>query len=301
MSMHFKGGNMDENKKMNVPMKITSLIIDNYEIEKLKNLIKVNKLKTTPPTSEHELLRIDDGEIRVILYKSGKLVYNDSEASRKILDIILKKEDKYDYVLGSDETGKGEWYGPLVIVATALTPEEIIELRRLGVKDSKAIKKPKLLELAKNLIKMDFQRHSIKLSPVTYNKLYSNFHKEGKTMNDMMAWAHSRVIQELLDKIEFGKAKVIIDKFDFEKTEYRLGGIDKTNLKIIQKSGAESETPVAAASIIAKYLFEMEVDKLDDKYGIDIRKSRPEDLELDILSMVAKIHFKNVKKIFKKH
>jgi len=288
-------------KKMKVSMKITSLIIDNHEIEILKNLIKENKLKTTLPTSEHELLRISDGEIRIILYRSGKLVYNDSEASRKIIDLILKKEKGYAYILGSDETGKGEWYGPLVIVATALTPEEIVELRKLGVKDSKTIRKPQLLELAKNLIKMDFQRHSIKLSPLTYNKLYSNFHKEGKTMNDMMAWAHSRAIQELIDKIEFGKAKVIIDKFDLEKTEYRLGGIDKTNLQIIQKSRAESETPVAAASIIAKYLFEMEVDKLDDKYGIDLRKSRPEDLEPDILPMVAKIHFKNVKKIFNKH
>ena len=111
----------------------------------------------------------------------------------------------------------------------------------------------------------------------------------------MMAWAHSVVIQKLLTTIEFEKAKVVIDKFDYDKTEYRLEKIDKTNLEIIQKSGAESETAVAAASIIAKYIFEREVDKLNNLYNIDLRNSKPKDLNPNLLSMVAKIHFKNVK------
>ncbi|MCE7698806.1 MAG: hypothetical protein K8E24_008255 [Methanobacterium paludis] len=123
--------------------------------------------------------------------------------------------------------------------------------------------------------------------------------RENKNLNDMMAWAHSAVIQDLLEKIRFKKAKVVIDKFDFEKTRYRLEKVDKTNLKIIQKSGAESETAVAAASIIAKYIFEKEVDKLNRKYNMNLRKSKPEDIKRDLLPEVGKIHFKNVKKCLK--
>lgn len=277
-------------------MEITSLIIEDDEVEKLKRLIHDQDLKTAPITSEYELLRVKDGEINFILYKSGKLVYNGSDASKKILRSALQKEEFYDYVLGSDETGKGEWYGPLVVVATALKPEEILQLRLMGVKDSKTIKTPQIIKLAQKIVKMDFIYHSILLNPHTYNRLYSDFHREGKSLNDLMAWAHSRVVQELLAKIEFKQAKLVIDRFDFKKTEKRLESIDQRRLKIIQKTGGESETPVAAASIIAKYLYELEIDKLDDKYGIDLRNSKPEEIKPEILPEVAKIHFKNVNK-----
>ena len=253
-----------------------SLLLDKEEIERVKCLIEEKNLKKVNITNEYELLRVKDKDLNIILYKSGKLVYNGNDASIKFLDAILKKEESYDYILGSDETGKGEWYGPLVVVATALKPEEILELRKLGVMDSKDIKKPKLLKLAKKIIKKDFIRYSIVILPKTYNKRYNEFNNENKNLNDLMAWAHSKVIQELLNQIKFTNAKVVIDKFDYKKTKDRLEKIDKTNLEIIQKTGGESETSVAAASIIAKYLFEQEVDKLDKKYGLKLRNSKPE-------------------------
>jgi ribonuclease HIII len=274
-----------------------SLSLNNQEIKLLKNLIEKKGLKTRDLTNQYELLRIKDDNLNIVVYKSGKLVHNGSYASKKILDTILIKEESYDYILGSDETGKGEWYGPLIVAATALSPEEILELRKLGVRDSKTIKRPKLLKMAETIIKMNFHRHSITLTPKTYNKLYSDFKKEGKTLNDLMAWAHFRVIKELLDKIEFGNAKIIIDQFDYDKTEDRMKGLDQTKLKVIQKTGGESETPVAAASIIAKYIFESEVNKLNQKYQVDLRKSKPEDIKPDLLPQVAKIHFKNVGKL----
>jgi ribonuclease HIII len=271
-----------------------SLTINISELEGLKGAILENKLTREAVKSNYELLRIKEDDISIIVYKSGKVVHNDSEASKRIIESILKKDTKYDYILGSDETGKGEWFGPLVVVATALTPEEIVELRKLGVQDSKNFKKPQLLKMAKKIINMAFVRHSLPLNPKTYNRLYNNFKSEGKNLNDMMAWAHSVVIQDTLKKIEYNKAKVVIDKFDFEKTEYRLENVDKTNLKVIQKTGGESEIPVATASIIAKYLYEKEVDKLNEKYGINLRMSNPEDIDPEILPLVAKLHFRNV-------
>jgi ribonuclease HIII len=274
-----------------------SLAISNDELENLKGIIREEKLNCESVKNSYELLRIKENDIVIIVYRSGKLVYNDSDASKQIVNSILIKDFEYDFILGSDETGKGEWFGPLVVVATALTPDEIVDLRMLSVQDSKKIKKSQLLKLGKKLKNMDFQRYSVILNPRSYNKLYSKLQREGKSLNDMMAWAHSVVIKELIEKIEFKKVKVVIDKFDFEKTEYRLENVDKRNLEIIQKSGGESEIPVAAASIIAKYLFELEVDKLNKKYQIDLRKVKPKDVSLDVLPTVAKVHFKNIKNI----
>ena len=189
-----------------------------------------------------------------------------------------------------------DWFGPLVVVTTALKPYEINELRKLGVGIVKIFKKQQLLKIAKNILKLDFIYESIILPPKTYNMRYSELSKENKSLNDLMASANANVIQKVLGQIEFNNAKLIIDKFDYKKTEYQLENIDKTNLVVIQKSGAESETSVAASSIIAKYLFEKEVDKLDKEYGLDLRKSNPEDIDSAIISDVAKIHFKNVQK-----
>jgi ribonuclease HIII len=274
----------------------SSIQLDDEEIKKMKSLIEEKGLKKSKITNQYELLRVKDKNFNFVLYKSGKLVHNGNETSINFLNEILQIEDNYDYILGSDETGKGEWFGPLVVVATALKPDEIHELRKLGVRDSKNIKKPQLLKLAKNIIKLDFIRQSIIIPPKTYNIRYSELNKENKSLNDLMAWAHVKVIQKILGQIEFSNAKVIIDKFDYKKTEHQLEKINKTNLEVIQKSGAESETSVAASSIIAKYLFEKEVDKLDKEYGLNLRKSKPEDIDSVILSNVAKIHFKNVQK-----
>jgi ribonuclease HIII len=274
----------------------SSIQLDDEEIKKMKGLIEEKGLKESKVTNQYELLRVKDGDFNFVLYTSGKLVHNGSETSINFLNEILRIEDKYDYILGSDETGKGEWFGPLVVVTTALKPYEINELRKLGVRDSKNIKKPQLLKIAKNILKLDLIYESIILPPKTYNMRYSELSKENKSLNDLMAWAHANVIQKVLGQIEFNNAKLIIDKFDYKKTEYQLEKIDKTNLVVIQKSGAESETSVAASSIIAKYLFEKEVDKLDKEYGLDLRKSKPEDIDGAIISDVAKIHFKNVQK-----
>ncbi len=272
-------------------------MINDHEILELKNLINKNKIEKSPVTNDYESLRVKNGKISLILYKTGKIVYTDNESSRKLLNTILERDEVYDYILGSDETGKGEWYGPLVVVATALTPEEIIELRLLGVKDSKTIKKPQIIKLAKKIIEMDFKWQSIILKPRTYNNLYNQFKIEGKSLNDIMAWAHSKVIQQILAVIKYRKAKVIIDKFDYKKTDYRLKSVDQTGLKIIQMTGGESEIPVATASIIAKYLFEKTVDELNDLYNVNLRDVKPENVKSELLSETAKIHFKNVQKL----
>ena len=281
-------------------MVTNSLILSGKEMENLKAIINEISLNKYPITNKYELLRVKDQNINLILYNTGKLVFNETPETLDILNSILERQTGYDYFLGSDETGKGEWYGPLVVVATALKPEEIIKLRLMGVKDSKTIKTAKIIEIARQILETEITYNSIILNPQTFNKLCTEFKMEGKNLNDLMAWAHSRVIGDILKRIEFNQAKIVIDRFDREKTEKRLKKLEDSRINVIQKTKGESEIPVAAASIIAKYLFEMEVDKLNRRYELKLKNSSPEEINPEILQDVAKEHFKNVKNYLKK-
>jgi len=276
-----------------------SITLQDEEIERLKSYIEEYGLSRIPVKSRYELLRIKDRGIEMILYKSGRLVYNDSSEMRRIIDEILKIENEYTYILGTDEAGKGEWYGPLIVECVALKPREIDELRKIGVRDSKKLGKRRLLDLGDRLVRSKFIRKPLILMPETYNRSYRKFRLEGKTLNDLMAWAHARAIKDLISKLKYERLKIIIDKFDLKKTEFRLRDLDKTGIEVIQKIRGESEIPVATASILAKYIFEKQVDELDKKFGIDLRKSRPDEIPREILPYVSKIHFKNVRKVIK--
>lgn len=274
-----------------------TLNIDMGELASLKGLILKDNLQRVSVTSEYELLRIKDDDISIIVYKSGKVVHNGKEASIKVLKKILHTDTEFDYILGSDETGKGEWYGPLVATCMALKPSQMITYRILGVRDSKDIRKEKLLEIANEIIGMRPVYKSRILMPETYNRMQAQFVKEGQNLNDLLAWAHSAAIKDVLDTLSFNRVKLVIDKFDVEKMYARLTGINKSKITIIQKSKGESEIPVAAASIIAKRAFETSVDELDTKYALNLRKQKPENIDPKKLPKVAKTHFKNIKSL----
>lgn len=268
-------------------------MLRNGEVDRLRDYVRVHGLRGVSVKSRHEVLRVSDDKIVLILYSSGKLVYEDNADTREIIDRILETEE-YDYVLGTDEAGKGEWYGPLVVECVALKPDEVSWLRKLGVRDSKKLPKKRLLKLGGEIKEMRLTTKPLVLMPETYNRTYERFRGEGKTLNDLMAWAHARAIKDLLSNLKYDRAKIVIDRFDAKRTEFRLGDLDKTGLEIIQKTEGESEIPVATASILAKYVFEEKVDVLDRRFGIDLRGMKPADIPRDVLPKVAKLHFKNV-------
>lgn len=280
---------------MIVQKKVKSLKISFEELKKLKNLALERELKFERVKSEYEMMRIKDDLIEVIVYKSGSVVYRDNIPTEEFVLEALQYEKGYDYLIGSDETGKGEWYGPLVVVALAASPEAVMKLRKLGVKDSKLLTNPKMAEMYSQIKEMNGVRfRSLILLPEKYNALYSQFVSEGKNLNDLLAWAHSATIKDLSGKLRFKRAKVVIDKFDAETMDLRLKTVDQSNLDVIQKSKGETEVPVASASIVAKTIFEDEVRGLSDKHGIELKSISPRDVKRDILPHVAKTHFKNV-------
>ena len=275
-----------------------SMSISLTELNKLRNQILSTGLKKAKPTSEYELLRVEDGDIRIIVYKSGKLVHNNTKASRELIDSILEQERKYDYLLGSDEVGKGEWYGPLIVACAALTPNDIVRFRQIGVRDSKLIGKNEIKELASELRESRIVYHDVTLMPETYNAQYEQFQREGKTLNDLLAWWHATAIRATLALIRSQKTKIIIDKFDVKKTDLRLDAakVRDENVEIIQSSKGDTEIPISVASILAKDMFETRVDYLNKKFSVDLRTDRPEKIGESILPQVAKLHFSNVQR-----
>jgi len=270
-----------------------SIHLKERELQALLEKINRSCFKKIPVRNKYELMRVKIDSTTLIIYRSGKVVYHDVPLIRDLLLSILEYPRSYDYFLGSDEAGKGEWYGPLVVAGVALTPHQVIDLRLRGIRDSKTLSKHKVIELG-SLLRRSFPTEVITLRPETYNRLYREFRSENKTLNDLMAWAHSSVLSNLLKRLHFTRAQIIIDQFDIKATDLRLGKVKQFNVDIIQKKGGESEIPVAAASIIAKLIFEENVDELNKKYAIDLRNIFPAEIPIDILSKVAKMHFKNV-------
>ena len=290
-----------------------SVKLTDNEINRFLNLTQ--ELHHEKP-HQYEHTRIKDGKIVFILYNSKKLVYNDNEECFDLLNNILEQKEydpfaspeyteyetahsveileNYEFTIGSDETGKGEWYGPLVITAVCTSHEENLKLKEIGVTDSKKLSRQQILDLYREIEKLNIKQESIVLTPFSYNKLYDKFKSEGKNLNHLLAHLHSKAITNLLSQINTTNVLVIIDKFDYKKMNESLDV--NSNIKIIQETNGERYIPVATSSIIAKYHYEKRLKEIEKRYNINLRKTKPKDIDKNIIDKVAKVHFKNVKK-----
>ena len=204
--------------------------------------------------------------------------------------------------IGTDESGKGDVFGPLVIAAVAVNPESVRELTAIGVKDCKQLSDKKVSELAmkiRQVCKGRFQE--LALFPSRYNSLYAAMKIEGKNLNHLMAWAHARVIEDTLETAPCRYA--IADKFaDVRFIESRLMARGRA-INLIQKTHAEQNIAVAAASVLARDAFLRGLDGLSQKYAVDFPKGAGTPVNAAIqkfvathgkaaLAEVGKIHFK---------
>ena len=203
--------------------------------------------------------------------------------------------------IGSDESGKGDYFGPLV-VAGVLVDNEISELlKNLGVKDSKKLSDNSISKLAREISKLC--HHSIvTIGPERYNELYN----EIRNLNCLLAWGHSRAIENILKTEQCDYA--LADKFGDEKFIINALMQKGKTIELKQKTGAESDVGVAAASILARAEFLHRLTMLSAKYGMDFPKgASPAVIRAgrefvkrygkERLKEVAKIHFRTTKSV----
>ena len=167
--------------------------------------------------------------------------------------------------IGTDESGKGDFFGPLVI-AGVLVDEKNAELfRSLGIKDSKKLTDKKMLTLSVEIKKL--APHSvIMISNTKYNELYANI----KNLNKLLAWGHARAIENILNSSTCEYA--LSDKFGDESLIKSALMKNGRNIKLVQMCKAESDIAVAAASVLARAAFVQKLQSMENAYGIKFQK-----------------------------
>jgi len=257
-----------------------------------KKGIKYDLSQIKDANLQNQIFSIINSNIEVRTFKQ-----NDSSLSTEIFTPLI----------GTDESGKGDYFGPLVAAGVYVNEKNKSILENLGVRDSKKISDLKILELAEAIRKICNNKYSvIEISPEKYNKLYETFKRENKNLNTLLAWAHAKAIEEILNKVDCDNA--LSDKFADEK--FIISKLQEKGKKITlrQEHKAESNIAVAAASILARARFLEKLKKLSQEFKIDLSKGASDlvieqakkIIELkgkEILKKIAKLHFKTTDSI----
>jgi ribonuclease HIII len=243
-------------------------------------------------------------------YGSGKLVLQGKGAPDLAEELYFRGlirtgfTPKSETRIGVDESGKGDFFGPLVAAGALVTPEVENQLVRLGVRDSKTVSGSSIQAIAAEL-KNIVPHAKIVINPKKYNEL----HLKMNNLNSMLAWAHARAIENLLEKHE---AKLAVSDQFGDESYLKKALLQKgKSIKLIQRHRAEQDLAVAAASIFARSEFLNKMDELSEKAGIvlprgvsdaviEAGKKLVEKFGIDGLDEFAKTHFKTTQKLIDK-
>ena len=280
---------------------------------------ELSKTKYTSAVVPHTLMAASIDSCRINLYKSGKLLVQGKGAKDWVEFIlepnILKRvvigydeeldPQAFQPHMGIDESGKGDYFGPLVIASAYTNAERVQKLREIGVQDSKRIRSDrKILALAKeirNILNDEFAL--ITIGPAAYNRMYEKI----GNVNKMLAWGHARAIENLLDKVP-DCPRALSDKFG-PSNRIKSALMEKgAKIELEQKTKAESDPAVAAASILARAGFVMALKQLEKKQDHILPKGASDLVQKaaqqliekkspSILMEIAKCHFKTTDKI----
>jgi len=177
--------------------------------------------------------------------------------------------------IGTDEAGKGDFFGPMVTAGVYVDARTAQILRTLGVRDSKTVSDRELRGLATNIreVVAEKQRAVLVLAPRRYNELYKQMRSEGKNLNTLLAWTHTRVVEDLI-KSGLQPNFILSDQFGDKRyiesrllVDTRLSGVP-----VLQMHRAEADVGVAAASILARDGFLRWLDQASRTLGVTLPK-----------------------------
>lgn len=306
---------------------ITKVIRVDNDTKKLMNeFYKDMKRDKTPP---YAVFQADTGDTIVTLYESGKAMFQGVSADIEagMWESIRKDKENIDYFMdtkdtkvkkeeqveipsdiasvGSDEVGTGDYYGPIVVTASFVSKDNIPFLTELGVRDSKKLSDEQILKIVPKIIKK-IPYKTIMLS----NKEYNDNYGKDMNMNKIKAVLHNKVLTEMVKDNDYDY--IVVDQFEPEKSYYNhLSDVPNPLKGITFITKAEDKClSVAVSSLISRYIFIKEMDKLGDKYGIFLPKGANyyvEDVGIKlvnkygekILHDIAKLNFSNTDRILK--
>jgi ribonuclease HIII len=203
--------------------------------------------------------------------------------------------------IGIDESGKGDYFGPLVIAAVFVTPTSEQDLALMQVRDSKKISDGRILEMAPD-IRLLCPHSVVAIGPQRYNELYAKI----KNLNRLLAWGHARALENLLQQVDCELA--IADQFGDERLILTALQEKGKRIRLVQRTKAESDLAVAAASILARADFLLRLQRLSQEVNTTLPKGASASVALagrmvvkkygrDRLGTVAKLHFKTTQQV----
>ncbi len=259
-----------------------------------------------------------EGNLKLLIYfgkKGNKVILQGNKELKfyqQVYNIIFGKKlfstnipvlIEPELYIGTDESGKGDYFGPLVVAAVFTNPSVSKKLITVGVKDSKELTEHAISSIASSIKKLEgCVFNVIVINPEKYNLLYN---KMGN-LNRMLGWAHAKVLENILDVKNAPEA--ISDKFGNEK--YIINSLQEKGRKLIlhQVTKAEKYTAVAAASILARDSFNKWFLRANKKLKIELPKGASKKVENKAkyivneygnkaLIKLVKLHFKTTKKL----
>ena len=206
---------------------------------------------------------------------------------------------------GMDESGKGDFFGPLVVAAVYVPDEaSALELMKYGVKDSKMIKNDQTILAVASKIRtlLGGRMGMVTVGNEAYNRLYTGF----GSLNRMLAWGHARALENLLNKVP-ECTSALADQFGDEHLILNALNEKGRKIRLDQRTKAESDIAVAAASIMARAQFVRVMEKLGQEHGVTLPKGAGVQVDqiaaqlfqkggAGLLTKVAKMHFRNAYK-----
>lgn len=275
--------------------------------------------KYSPEKVPHTQLAVSILDCRINLYNSGKLLVQGKAAQEWITFTLeteilkgvvlgyeeLKDPEAFKPHMGIDESGKGDFFGPLVIASAYVDEKLVDKLLEMGVRDSKKISSDNVaLNMARDIRKLLGDRCAmVTIGPRSYNRMYSKI----RNVNKLLAWGHARAIEDLLGKVP-DCPRALSDKFGpTHQIEQALMEKGK-KIQLDQRTKAESDPAVAAASILARAGFLYALKKMGKEHDFEVPKGASDKVRRaaeklvaykgpGILLETAKCHFQTTDKV----
>ena len=268
------------------------------------------------------LFRARKDKTSICAYNSGKLVVQ-GRGAEDFVEFLLEPEILREKMFahpdaensgkaeafvphaGMDESGKGDFFGPLVAAAVYVPDETAAaELRKIGVKDSKQIKNDQTILAIAGKIRslLGSQMGMVTIGPEAYNRIYRSF----GSLNRLLAWGHARALENLLNQVPDCTA-ALADQFGDEHLILNALNEKGRRIHLDQRTKAESDIAVAAASIMARAQFVRSLKKMGEEQGVTLPKGAGASVDemasflyekggRPLLEKVAKMHFRNAGK-----
>jgi ribonuclease HIII len=299
------------------PLHSKTYPLSNEQADKLRSLLE--KSGFVFQEKPYTLFAASKDKLSIAVYEKGPKVLLQGRGLEDFITFVLEPEvlgearlgyeevhepEQYEPHFGIDESGKGDFFGPLVVAGAYVDGDLARHLRDAGIRDSKGIgSDKKIRELADIIRKSGTPHELLVLSPEKYNQLYAKI----GNLNRLLAWGHARIIENLCARVP-SCPRALSDKFADARVLQKALMEEGRKIQLDQRTKAESDYAVAAASIIAREGFINWLDRHEKELEIPLPKGVSAKVKEsaariistygpDMLRKTAKIHFKTAAEV----